>query len=236
MQLSVDYFDLEVTDTIGELDVSLACYDVANSGNLFCDNIERDPFTYNVERVFEPYINRGLFTVSGVDTQISLETDLGVSLNIVWTHTLENSYQETPFGSVIDCAGTFGWPCIFSRDTVTYPENRVNTTLSYFNGDFNARLAWRWIDGTQNGLIPHGELFGLGGLDLGVTDVSAKSYLDLGFGYRINDNIFAGLTIANITDTSPPLMADYAFGANNTDAAVYDLFGRAYTLKLSLEF
>ena len=72
MQVSVDYFSLEVEDTIGELDVSLACYDVANSTNLYCDNIDRNAFSYNVERVYEPYINRGLFTVSGVDTQVSL--------------------------------------------------------------------------------------------------------------------------------------------------------------------
>lgn len=102
--------------------------------------IGRNAGNYNVERVYEPYINRGLFTVSGVDTQVSLETDIGLALNVIWTHTLDNSTRETPFGSVIDCAGTFG----------------------------------------------------LGGIDFGVTDV--------------------------------------------TDASVYDLFGRAYTLSFSLQY
>jgi outer membrane receptor protein involved in Fe transport len=236
MQLSVDYFSLEVEDTIGELDVSVACYDVANSANLFCDNIDRNVANYNVERVYEPYINRGLFTVSGVDTQLSLETDIDLSVNMVWTHTFENSTQETEFGTVIDCVGTFGWPCIFSRWTATYPENRVNVTLDWYKGDFSTRLAWRWIEGTENGLIQHGETFGLSGLDYGITEVSDKSYLDLSFGYRFNDNIAGRFVIANITETSPPLMADYIFGNNNTDAKVYDLFGRAYTLSFSLQY
>jgi len=235
MQLSVDYFDLEVQDTIGELDVGQACYDPANSEHLFCDNIERNSLSYNVERVFEPYINRGLFTVSGVDTQVNLDTDIGLSVNVVWTHTLENSYQETPFGTVFDCAGTFGQPCLSLRWTSVYPENRINTTLSYYKGDFTARLAWRWIEGTQNGLILHGDKLGYGGIDFGLTDVRDRSYLDLGFGYRFSDNIFARLTIANVTETSPPLMADHAW-SNNSEAGVYDLFGRAYTLALSLEF
>ena len=108
-------------------------------------------------------------------------------------------------------------------------------STSYFSGPFEARLTWRWIDSTINGLVPHGDKLGLGGLDLGVTKAPAKSYLDLGLGYRFGDNLIARLTIANITETKPAFMADYAFGANNTDSTMYDLFGRAYTLSLSFE-
>lgn len=236
VQLSFDYFSLQVEDTIGELDVSLACYDVANTSNLFCDNIGRNVANFNVEEVYEPYINRGLFTVKGVDTQVNIDTDIGLTLDVVWTHTLENSTQETEFGSIVDCVGTFGWPCISSRLTITYPENRVNTTLSYYKGDFTARLAWRWIQGTENGLVEYGYLFGYNDIDYGLTEVSNKSYLDLGFGYRFTDNILARFAVSNLTDADPAFMADYAYGNNNTDSMMYDLFGRAYTLSLSLAF
>ena len=80
-------------------------------------------------------------------------------------------------------------------------------------GRFQCASLWRWIEGTENGLIPYGELFGLGGIDFGVTDVSDKNYLDLSFGYRFSDNIVGRFVIANLTETSPPLMADYAYGA-----------------------
>ena len=65
--------------------------------------------------------------------------------------------------------------------------------------------------------------------------VSAKNYIDLGFGYRFSDNIAARLSIANLTATSPAFMAD-AGTAGNTDPGMYDLFGRSYTLSFSLEY
>ncbi|MGI9234949.1 MAG: TonB-dependent receptor plug domain-containing protein, partial [Woeseiaceae bacterium] len=36
-QVSVDYFDLEIEGTIGDLEATVSCFDPANSENLFCD-------------------------------------------------------------------------------------------------------------------------------------------------------------------------------------------------------
>ena len=239
MQVSVDYFHLEVEDTIGELDASLACFDLANTAQEFCGNLERDPLTYNVDRVYEPYINRGLFTVRGIDTQANLEADLpggaGLSVGVIWTHTLESSFQETSFGTQFECSGYFGWPCAFERWTVTYPENRVNVNLGYFSGDFSARLAWRWIEGTTNGLISYKDELGFGWVDPALTEIPSESYFDLSFGYRFTDNISARFAIANVADTAPVFMADYAMHSN-TDPSVYDIFGRSYTLGFTLEY
>ncbi len=238
-QISVDYFSLEVEDTIGELDASLACFDSANTQQEFCSNIERDPLSYNVNRVYEPYINRGLFTVKGVDTQVNVEADLpggaGLSASMIWTHTIESSFQETSFGTQFECAGYFGWPCAFERWTVTYPENRINVNVGYFLGDFSARLAWRWIEGTTNGLIPYKDDIGFGWADPALVDIPSESYFDISFGYRFSDNIAARFAIANVADTAPVFMADYAMHSN-TDPSVYDVFGRSYTLGFTLEY
>ena len=240
MQISIDYFDLEMEDTIGFLDVAIACYDPVNTEQAFCENIERDPLTYNVERVTETTINRGLFEVSGIDTQFNLDTELpfadaSLAINLMWTHTFENKYQETPFGTVFECAGRFGWPCNFSRFTNVFPTNRVNTNFTFFSGDFTARLAHRWIEGTDNGLLYYGNFFGVDPDDLGLKYVSDRHYFDLGLGYRFNDYISANLAIANLLDEDAPLFAGYAF-STNTDSTVYDVFGRAYTLSLGLRF
>ena len=246
MQVSIDYFSLEVEDTIGDLDASLACFDLANTTQQFCSNIQRDSLSNNVDRVVETTINRGLFTAEGIDTQVSLEMDLpgglavgdssaSLGVDMIWTHTLENSYQETTFGTTFECEGSWGFPCRFARWTMTYPENRINTDFSYFSGDFNARLSWRWIEGTTNGLVKYKDQIGLGWAEIGIVDVPSKSYFDLNFAYRISDNIDVGLSIVNVGDTKPVLMGDYAVGAN-TDPGVYDVFGRAYTLSLSLQY
>lgn len=246
MQFSVDYFSLDVEDTIGGLSADIACFDLANTALEFCENLERDPLTYNINRVYEPVVNRGLFTVKGVDSQVNLETDLpdglaigdsgaGLSVGLIWTHTLESSFQETSYGTRFECAGYFGWPCALERWTVTYPENRVNVNLSYFSGDFSARLLWRWIEGTTNGIIPYKDVLGFGWADPALTEIPSESYVDLSFAYRFSDNVTARLAIANVADTAPVFMADYAMHSN-TDPSIYDIFGRSYTLGLVLEF
>ncbi len=245
VQVSVDYFDLQVEDTIGSFQAALACYDLANTSNAFCENITRDPVTFDVVEVYEPNINRGTLEVEGVDTQIRLEADLpdgmalfggapGLSIDFIWTHMLKNTYQETSFGTVIDCAGTFAWPCQENRDTSTYPTDRIRLGVSYFSGDFDMRLTGRWIDEVENGLIRNGFVYGLSDLDLGNPSGDAKIYVDLGIGYRFSNSISARLNVANLTETSPALITEVWSG--NTDPGLYDVFGRSYTFSLSMEF
>lgn len=247
LRIAADYFDLRVRDTIGELDVRVACFDEANVDRLFCDNIRRDPLTLNVIEVFAPYINRGRFQVRGIDLQLGLGTDLpdalslmgnaaSLDVSLVWTHTLENSAQETAFGTVFDCAGLFGDPCLISRLTSTYPKHKANVAIRYIAGDFQGSLNYRWIDGMTNGVSKYGDKIGYpADIVLGVPDVDAKGYLDLGLAYRLNDHITARLNVMNVTETDPPLMADWSYGPN-TESGEYDVFGRAYTLSLQMQF
>lgn len=239
-QVAVDYFDLHVEDTIGDLDATVACFDPANTTGLFCDSIRRDAATFNVEEVDEFKANRGVAETNGVDTQLSMQFVLpnsaDLSVNLIWTHLLENIFQETSFGTKFDCAGYFGWPCTFYKDDFgTFPENRVTTNFSYTMGDLTAGLSWRWIEGTKNSAPIGAPLIGFPDPDIVLTEIGSKNYLDLSVGYRFSDNIDARLSIANLTDTGAPLMAD-AGPQYNTDPAMYDVFGRAYTLALSLRY
>ncbi len=245
LQLSIDYFELKVEDTIGDLVVDVACFDPLNTAGEFCNQITRDPVTYDIVEFFEPQINKGFLETSGIDTQINWSTELPSALaignnaadlvvDVVWTHMLVNSFQETSFGTVFECAGMFGWPCNDGKDGTTYPSDRVSTNFNYMSGSFNIFLNWRWIGGTDNAAPLGSGFFGFPDPDLAVPTVSSKNYFDLGFGYQFNDNIIARLAIANLTETSPAFMADAA--AVNTDPGMYDLFGRSYTLSFSLQY
>ena len=244
-QISVDYFELEVEDTIGDIDAALICFDPLNTEGLFCSNIERDPLTYDISRVFEPTSNRGKLRTTGFDTQINYETDLpdalaigdsgaDLNVNLIWTHMSTNSIQQSPVATVVDCAGLFGWPCNFDTDTTTFPHDRVTTNANYHAGDLSIHLTWRWIAGTDTANHIGAEIFGIGEIDPGVPTVSQRNYVDLGFGYRFSDNIVARFNVANLLDTNPPMMADNA--DVNTDSGMYDLFGRSYTLSFSLQY
>lgn len=248
LQVSVDYFDIDMTGEIGGLAAVEACFDVANAGNLFCDQIVRDPVTYNVAEVREFNINRGAYQTSGVDTQLryalplpdalafgNAGADLTVRVN--WTHLSELSNQATEYTTPYRCAGTFGWPCTQVIDGMTWPEDRVTTSLRYDTDRFSANLNWRWIAETDSGAYMGAPLIGIpvDDLDLAVPTVETKNYFDLAFAYRFGDHVTAGLTIANLTDTGPPMMADWVFD-KNTDTRMYDIFGRAYTLSFSLAY
>ena len=246
LQVALDYFDLQLEDGIGDLDATGACFDSANVDNLFCDRIRRDPVTFNVNEVWENKINRGEMRTMGFDTQIIFSMELpevlavtgyGASLDVsvTWTHLKEFSSQATSFGTSLDCAGYFGWPCAWEHDAMTFPEDRVTTSLTYTSGELSTYLSWRWIDRTYNAAPLRSGDFGWPDPDLAIPYVKAKNYFDLGVAYEFSDRVAARLTIANLTDTDPPMMAD-AVQDKNTDTRMYDIFGRSYTLSISLNY
>ena len=243
-QLAVDYFELELDGAIGALSARDACFDAANTGDIFCSLIKRDPISYNVSEVNETNVNTGLSRTAGFDTQLTFGFELpgalaisdsyaDLDVNIIWTHVRELSSQSTPFGSVMDCAGYYGWPCW--DEGVTHPTDRVTTNLGYASGNLSANLTWRWIDKVDNAAPLRSADFGYPDPDLAIPYVEAKNYLDLGISYRFSDNIEAHLMIANLTNTEAPNMADQTWD-QNTDTGMYDIYGRSYTLAFSLNY
>jgi outer membrane receptor protein involved in Fe transport len=248
--ISIDYFQLEVTDSIGDIDAVSICFDPKNTSNLFCDNITRDPNAGgNIVEIFEPQSNRGLIGTKGFDTQINYQTDLpaGLSLfdgnaqinvNLIWTHTLENRWQLNPVTQIVDCAGFFGFFCSIGIEEgvgQTLPKNRVTTHVSYASGPLRIHLTSRWIDGTTNAAKMEAQFFGFPEPLLAIPSIGSKHYLDLGFGYEFNDNITTRFGINNLADTDALNMANAVVGPN-TDTLLYDVFGRSFYLSVSAQF
>lgn len=245
-QLAIDYFDLEVEDTIGPIDVSSVCFDPLNTEDLFCDNIRRDARTYNVVEVFSPISNRGQSRVEGIDTQLSWGTSLPdwatagdrsgtIGVNFMWTHLLSKIVQENPASTAIECAGYFGFPCDGEFGGETFPNDRATTNILYSVGALNANLTWRWISGTDNGLAIAGDLFGFPDPELAIPSIGSVNYFDLGLGYEFTDQIRGVLNVVNLLDENPPFVADQS-RSNNVDTTLYDIFGRSYQVAVYLRF
>jgi len=245
-QLSVDFFDLEIEDTIGDLVATVSCFDPANTQNIFCDNITRDPNNYNVVELLETKTNRGGQNTTGFDTQLTFQSELpaalavagneaSVNANLVWTHATRNNIAALPFGTVLRCAGHFGFPCDEAADGITYAEDRVSASFTYLSGGVGVYLNWRWISGTDNAAFLAPAFLGTPEPDRIITDVGSATYLDLGIGHQFSERIHARLNVSNLLDRDPPLMADAVF-SNNTDTRIYDVFGRSYSLTLSYRY
>jgi outer membrane receptor protein involved in Fe transport len=245
LTIAVDYFDLEVTDTIGGISAVIICFDPLNTTHVFCDNITRDD-SLNIAELFEPTSNRGLLAATGIDTQIQYVADLPSSLslfddysrikvNAIWTHTFSNKSQENSVTEVYDCAGYFGIPCVMDTNGGTIPVNRVTSSFNYISGALDIHLTWRWIEGTRNAAPFYSALFGVPDPDLAIPTVPTYNYFDLGFGYQFSDSILGRFGINNLFDKQPPQMAD-AVWSNNTDTRMYDVFGRTFYLSVNMEF
>lgn len=244
LSIGLDYFDLEVEDTIGEINPLEICFDSSNTGNLFCNNIRRDPVTFNIIELSEPVSNRGISGVRGVDTQIEyssmLPAQFGFSgtgadlrLGVVWTHLLSKEDQENAVSTVRECEGKFGPPCGFGN-SVTFPSDRVTANTRYSSGDLDVNLSLRWISGSDNAAPEGLAQFGIFDPVLNVPDIGAETYVDIGIGYQFTSQFSARLAIINATDEQPPFMADWVF-QNNTDTLMYDIFGRSYRLGFTFE-
>jgi outer membrane receptor protein involved in Fe transport len=243
LTIAIDYYDMEVTDTIGGIDAMAICFDPLNTEGVFCELTKRDA-SGNVAEITEYLQNKGLLRSEGIDFQLRYSRDLPdswaimgdyaeVSINTAWTHVLASESQQDIVTEIVDCKGYFGWPCALSSE----PEDRVTTNFNYRSGPFTAHLTWRWINGMKNANPLGSSIFGIPpeSLVLAIPEIPAWSYLDLGLGYDFNESTSIKFGINNIEDKDPAFMADAGFGTN-TAPAMYDVFGRSYYLNVTHRF
>jgi iron complex outermembrane receptor protein len=246
--LSVDYFDIDVEDTIGQSDPMFVCWDPANTARATCDRIARDAVTFDINAVDATNANLGKLSTTGFDTQVDFSSELSgwlalgsgyanLDVSVVWTHVTENSVQGDPASTVLECVGKFGVACNFFGNDSVFPDNRVRTSVTWSTIDWRAQLLWRWIEGTSNSARDIAPVFGIPVeiVNPAIPSIGNTSYVDLSISYNVNENLTLGLTVANLLDEDPAFMADNGPQAN-TDTEMYDVFGRAYTLRLSLNY
>ena len=237
LTVAIDYFDLDVTDTIGSINAMDICFDPLNTEGAFCQNISRESGG-NIVRIFQPTSNRGLQSTRGVDIQVQYQADLPaflsafddyaqLTLNLAWVHLLSRETQENIVTEVLDCAGYFGWPCETQDSGTSHPENRMTANFNYSSGPLTAHLTWRWIDSMKNGSPLRSFVYGVPDPVMVLPKVSSYSYFDLGLGYEISESLNLRFGINNLLEKQAPNMADQS-NDNNTDARLYDIFGRSY--------
>lgn len=237
LTVAIDWFDIEVTDTIGEISAMDICFNSTNTGNVFCENIQRDA-SGNINTLYEPISNRGLLGVRGVDTQLHYQADLpsswaivggqaNLGINFIWSHYLSITTQDNIATDVRECVGLFGWPCHSVDQGDSFPQDKINIAVDYSTGPLEMHLAWRWVEGMDNAAPLMSGDFGYPDPELGVPDVPSYNYTDLGFAYHFNEKLMVRFGVNNLFDKDPPMQADAVF-SNNTDSRLYDVFGRAY--------
>jgi len=225
VQLSVDWYDITITDAISSYPASMFvpnCYDPAfNPGfdvdNQYCRWFSRDPETGVIVGAYEINRNIASVEVSGIDVQLDWSMDagpgqVGATWLVSWMD--EYLYKVDP---KIKAEQWVGFGCC-----PTLPEWKWNLDAHYSVGGLVVSAVWQYL-GTFH--------------DWQEKDfsVAATNYLDLSVAYEFEAGILDGVTlrtgITNVTDEQPPIFI--YFQQANTDPSVFDVIGRRYWVSLN---
>lgn len=246
--LSLDWYEIEITDAIGQLGVQAVanrCEEsiVAGSPSEICSLVTRDVNTDLLILVGDQYINIDEAVVSGADLEIAYRTDVDwfgsgaqtIAARVFASWLNENS-EILQGVRKIDRAGQTGLE-VSTGAAYALPDFKLTGNVTYTNGPYSVFLQGRYIgSGTlENAAVE--------GVNISSNHVDSAFYTDLRFGW-IKD-LSGGTTlelfgnITNLTDEDPPVTPYFSvFGGNSvqTNALLFDLLGRRYTVGLRLAF
>jgi outer membrane receptor protein involved in Fe transport len=237
LQFSVDWYDIDLSDAIGQLGVQRIVDECrAAPGSQFCNYVFRDPGTNQVTAVFNPWLNINNARVRGLDYELLWNKDTdwfgnrdeAFTLRFLAGRLLEDS-TTTPGGQPVDLAGQ-----------LNEPESRAVATLRYQLGQWGFSLQERYFGETEInvGTITFVQFVpGLsqpGRTTIDDATVDAKSYTDLTVTYdremSSGHSWQLGLAITNAGDEDPPVIPgfDQRFSAQTNPGNAYDVYGRRF--------
>jgi iron complex outermembrane recepter protein len=229
LSVSVDYFDIQVTDlisTFGAANTMNACYTFGDDAA--CSRISRNAqgqLWIGTGNVSDLNINIGSLETSGVDLNLNYTgLDIGSmgSLSFNLTGTYLNELTTDPGASgfpAFDCTGLHAGTCFSSLTTAANPQIRTRFRVGWetpWNVDL--ALTHRYISAiSEQGA----------GLDRIDRHFSHESYFDLFGSWNVTDQANVRLGINNVTDNDPQINASVGtVGNGNTYPQIYDSLGR----------
>jgi len=232
LSISLDYFDIEISDVISPIDGSVSlskCYNLDGSNssydpnNVYCQLIERGP-TGEFEVIRQPYFNLGKLATSGVDLAVNYAFDLsgGATLSVNSLVSFVDSYEVVtlPGEAPVDYKGTIGGP------GGPKPDYQTLTSFGYSKGPLSASLRWYYLpkmDSSARATNPNSTARG----------VDAYNKWNLVGTYNLSDSMDLRAGITNLLDADIPQVGN---SLGSTDSATYDIIGRSYYVGIRMEF
>ncbi|MBN8806724.1 MAG: TonB-dependent receptor [Sphingomonas sp.] len=250
--LSVDYYDIKVTNAIqgfGADAIITTC--VASQNPLACGLIHRNPVSGSLWLTTDGYItdiaaNIGGVSTKGIDVNGSYSAPVGslgtASLSLVGTY-LDKFTTNNGLSQPYDCAGYYGVIC-----GVPAPKWRHKLRAGFtFQNGIGISAQWRYFGpvkvdySSSNPSLSQAGYFAFG------SRISGQSYFDLASTFVIGDHYTFRLGANNLLDRQPPLVTSgnaagslsacpTGFCNGNTYPAVYDALGRYLYASVTLKF
>ncbi|KJY96267.1 TonB-dependent receptor domain-containing protein [Pseudoalteromonas ruthenica] len=231
LNFSLDYWDIELEDAIGNIDPEIIVRQCGITGDpVLCDDVQRTAGSGSLwigdGQVVATDINLGQLHWEGIDLSANYDFEVAggtLSTNLIGSYFMTKEFDNLPgITESYDCVGTLNNGCF------AQPEWRHVFTMNYDTGSFwRATLKWRY----------YGEVSDYTGDDTLVQDgISSQSYLDLKGSFTINDytNVLVGVN--NIMDKEPPLVGGSLSTNGNAIAGFYDTLGRYFHANVTFKF
>lgn len=245
VRLSVDYYDIEVTDAIGEQSADIVmrqCVDPAfnpgfDPGSPFCEGFNRGA-AGGIGDLRRTFFNNGRFRTSGVDLQLAWGFDAGpgrVSIDSLVNVLIDMESAELPTEPLTDFAGTFG-PTENGLNGSAYDYRALSTfAYAFDNNGLDLSLRWQHLPSIEAEIaanIPTTTIEG----------ASAYNLFDLLGRYRLNDGLDLRFGVENVFNEEPPLtgrdpaaeLPALPGGTFNTN--LYDINGRTFYFGARMDF
>ncbi|NOZ43300.1 MAG: TonB-dependent receptor [Alphaproteobacteria bacterium] len=227
LSLTVDYFDIRITNAITEPSgsVKLAqCYNSVNMSSPFCSpaHQRRNPVTGVIDFLSAQKTNAGTERMKGVDVGMVYSFDaLGLNNNINFQLSYLGTYERSAFKGDV--------PMILSGFIGAgfggYPKWRANTSFNTSAEDWSATYSIQYI----------GQYIGAGNDFFAKTGIGAHMgavmYHNIQGTYNLFENLLVSVGVDNLFDKKAPRVASWTDG--NTDTMTYDLAGRRGYIRLT---
>jgi iron complex outermembrane receptor protein len=231
LSLSVDWWDIEIEDTIGGVNPETSIRLCAEQG-LLCELINRGGggslWTGTAGYVIATQQNLGTATWEGVDLAAAYTFDgLGGTWNIdmIGTYMLDRTTEQIAGVSATEenCVGKISPTCFPA------PEWRHTATATYDSNSWWAVTArWRFYldvdyDGTTDTIVDD--------------QIGNQNYLDLNAVFRFMGTHDVQIGVNNVLDEDPPLMGNsFGFVNGNAVPGFWDILGQYWYGKVTFRW
>jgi len=244
LQVSLDYFDYDITEVISSLTSSsiigrcfnqLGANPTFDPNNEFCQLFGRNPNNFGIQGVQTTTLNLAALGLTGVDLSVDWKIPLGENGNqlgfkLLATNTMKVEQQETSTDPFFERQGTIG-----QTVASAFPEWKAVLATSVSMKSFLFRYNLRWIDAMR---VVNNDAI-LSSPTVGIKPwVPNYFYHDLTARWSPNETWEVQLAINNIADKLPPTYTtDAQVGIqSNTDPSTYDVLGRRAYLTVGMKF
>lgn len=229
MSLSIDYYNIRITNTIATLGVQTTfnkCFNADGSNptysnsNFYCSLLSRNTLNGQISNSIQPLLNLGGYRTDGLDMQFDWNLPLealgaksnagSLTFNLTANYLHKFEIQQLPGAAFQNFTGTIG--------ADTYARWKLAGSFSYEVGPVQFGLRWRHISAFRDSSVVTNPASTIAG-------PPAVDYFDLFGRVRVSERYEFRLGVTNLGDRQPPQVGSLA---GFTNAGVYDIIGRSF--------